>query len=97
MLMTFLATPFMIGRLGIELYGIYVLVGILVDYFSFMQFGIVDASVKYMTERLARGEPRRVQETFWTTMLSQAVIGFAGALTILALSAFLVDHVFRVP
>jgi len=96
-LLTFLATPFIIHRLGIELYGIYVLVGILVDYFSFMQFGIVDASVKHMTERLARGESRRVQETFWTAMLSQAAIGLAGALMILALSAFLVDHVFRVP
>ena len=96
-LLTFLATPFMIHRLGVELYGIYVLVGILVDYFSFMQFGIVDASVKYMTERLARGEPRRVQEIFWTAMLSQTAIGLAGALMILALSAFLVDHVFRVP
>jgi len=96
-LLTFLATPFMIHRLGTELYGIYVLVGILVDYLSFMQFGIVDAAVKYMTERLARGEPRRVQEIFWTAMLSQAGIGFAGALMILSLSAFLADHVFRVP
>ena len=97
LLLTFLATPFMIRRLGVELYGIYILVGILVDYCSFAQFGIVDASVKYITEQLARGERRRVQETFWTAMLSQAAIGFAGTMIILSLTAFLVDLVFRVP
>jgi O-antigen/teichoic acid export membrane protein len=97
LLLTFLATPFLIRRLGVELYGIYILVAILVDYCSFAQFGIVDASVKYVTERRARGEQRGVQETFWTAMLSQAVIGFAGAMTILSLTDLLVGHVFRVP
>ena len=97
LLLTFLATPFMIRRLGVELYGIYVLVAIVVDYCSFAQFGIVDASVKHMTERLARRERPGVQKTFWTAMLSQVAIGFAGAMVILSLTAFLVDHVFRVP
>jgi len=97
LLLTFLATPFLIRRLGVELYGIYILVAILVDYCSFAQFGIVDASVKYVTERRAREEQRGVQETFWTAMLSQAVIGFAGAMTILSLTDLLVGHVFRVP
>lgn len=97
LLMTFLATPFLIHRLGVELYGIYVLVAVLVDACSFAQFGIPDASVKYISERLARGEHRGVQETFWTAMLSQAAAGLAGAAMILSLTAVIVDHVFRVP
>lgn len=92
----FLATPFLIRRLGAEFYGIYILVGIIVDYCSFAQLGMVDASVKYISEQMARGQRREVQATFWTAMISQAAIGCAVTALILFLTPFLVEHVFRV-
>jgi O-antigen/teichoic acid export membrane protein len=97
LVVSFFTMPFIIRSLGVELYGIYVLIGIIVDYFSFLQFGVVDASVKHMTEHLARGEKRQVQETFWTGLCSQSVIGLAGTVMIFWLSGFLVERVFRVP
>jgi O-antigen/teichoic acid export membrane protein len=95
--LAFLATPFIIHRLGVDLYGIYVLFAIVIDYFSFLQFGVGIAAVKYVAESLARGDEEGTRKTFWTGMITHVAMGILGMLLISACSEVLVDGLFNVP
>jgi len=94
--LAFLATPFIVRRLGVDLYGIYVLIGIIIDYFAFLQFGVGTAAVKYVAEYLARGDEERILKTFWTGMMTHFVMGVLGMLLISAASEILVDRLFHI-
>jgi len=91
------ATPFIIRRLGVDLYGIYVLIAIVIDYFAFLQFGVGTAAVKYVAEHLSRGDAEGVRDTFWTGMILHGAMGCLGMLLIFAFSEFLIDRLFNVP
>ena len=51
----FLMFPFIIRHVGVEDYGIYLLVGAFVGYFGLLDFGVGSALVKYVAEYNAKG------------------------------------------
>jgi O-antigen/teichoic acid export membrane protein len=95
--LAFLATPYIIHALGVDLYGIYVLIAIVIDYFAFLQFGMGTAAVKYVAEYLARGDEEGILKTFWTGMITHLFMGILGMLLIFAASEVLVDRLFNIP
>ncbi|MCX5707980.1 MAG: hypothetical protein NTY14_03245 [Candidatus Omnitrophica bacterium] len=51
--LAFFATPFIVRSLNVNFYGIYTLVGVIIGYFSFLQFGLGTATVKYVAQYFA--------------------------------------------
>jgi O-antigen/teichoic acid export membrane protein len=92
----FFATPFIVRSLKVELYGIYALIGVIIGYFSFLQFGLGTAQVKYISEYYANKEPEKVRRTFWVCLIVYSVLGFIGTVLIFALSHFVTFHVFKI-
>ncbi len=77
--LVFLSIPFFISRLGMEEYGIWVLVGSTVGMFEVLNFGVGDAIIKFVSEYQGRNELYATQKIIANCltlciMISAAVI-----------------------
>lgn len=82
-LVAFLVTPVIVRSLGNELYGTWSLIVSITGYYSFLEFGVAGAVVKYISEYVARGDRQRTQSVFTTASF------FFGAVGLFALFASL--------
>ena len=55
----FVLFPFIIHRVGSELFGIYLLIITLSGYLTIMEGGVGTTTVKYISQHLAKGEKKR--------------------------------------
>ncbi|MCG2725686.1 MAG: oligosaccharide flippase family protein [Elusimicrobia bacterium] len=55
-------TPYIIGHIGIERYGIWALVGVLTGYFGLLDFGIGTSFVKYISEFYATKDYKKINQ-----------------------------------
>ncbi len=94
LILAFFTMPYIIHHLTVELYGIYVLVSIVVDYFAFLQLGMGAASVKYISQYLAQDRQEDIRLTFWSGIIAHVVMGFIGTLTIFIFADILIDKFF---
>ena len=78
-LVTMLATPYILRKLTIDLYGVYTLLGVVTGYVSILQFGIGMSSVKYLSEHIGQKDDLQIRRTFWTSLFAYAAIGSIGA------------------
>ena len=62
MLVALILTPYLVYRLGFEVYGLWAVLGSIVWYFGLLDLGIGTTFVKYIAEYAARGEKQRVQQ-----------------------------------
>ena len=53
-------TPYIVGHIGIERYGIWATIGALTGYFGLIDFGIGTSFVKYIAEFYAKGEDEKI-------------------------------------
>ncbi|MDD5679711.1 MAG: flippase [Candidatus Omnitrophica bacterium] len=97
LILTLATMPFIIRRLSVDLYGVYMLIGVIVGYFSFLQFGLGTASIKYISQHLARKEEDKIRKTFWSCLFFYISLGLFGTLLIALSAHILVEKVFRIP
>ena len=88
--------PFVVHRLGVEAYGLYALVGVLVGYLSFLDLGTGQALVKHLTEALAHDDALGVQRLVETAATIFAVSGLVGGVLVVGLADVLVRRVLYV-
>lgn len=81
-LVALLATPLSIRLLGIERYGFLGLAMVVLSYATLFDLGLSRAATKYAAEAVGAGGSGRVERIFWTTLLSQVVLGIAGGLLV---------------
>jgi O-antigen/teichoic acid export membrane protein len=86
-------TPYIVTSLGVDLYGIYVLVSAVLGYFTFLDLGIGAALTKYVAEYHARDDLPRVGRLIRTALALFLIFGTMGGLVIAGATTFLVDHV----
>ncbi len=96
-LLAFFATPFIVRSLNVNFYGIYTLVGVIIGYFSFLQFGLGIATVKYVAQYFAEGQSDKVCATFWACMVMYILLGLVGSTAIALTSRPVVVHIFKIP
>lgn len=83
--------PYLIGKLGDEGYGIWVLVFGLVESYSIFDFGLRSAMVKYSAHYRATAEPERINE-----VLNTGIAFFSAVATVVFLaSVYLSRHIDR--
>jgi O-antigen/teichoic acid export membrane protein len=68
-------TPYIIGHIGVERYGIWALVGVITGYFGLLDFGIGSSFVKYIAEFFARKERGRINSLINTGIIFYSVLG----------------------
>ena len=82
--------PFVVHRLGVEAYGLYALVGVLVGYLSFLDLGTGQALVKHLTEALVHDDELGVQRLVETAATIFAVSGLVGAMLVGGLAGLVI-------
>ncbi len=89
-------TPLVIRRLGLELFGVWVMIIAVTNYFSLFDFGIGSSSVKYVAEYHARGMTDRINRLVSTGLFYYACFAVVvAALALLLTGPFLL--VFKIP
>ncbi|MGD9874780.1 MAG: oligosaccharide flippase family protein [Kiritimatiellia bacterium] len=91
----FLSTPVFVARMGIQHFGIWMLVNSVLGFGGIMEFGLTDATVKYVSLYRARGDSEGVRRTMATTLAMYCMLGLLGAVIIVFLAPFLCGRVFR--
>lgn len=89
------AYPVLIGHLGAEAVGVYLLATGLSSAWKFVEFGVSAATTKFVSEDLARGDRSAAADIISVSLIHYLVIGALGAVLIWFLAPWLV-HIFSV-
>lgn len=97
LLLGFLTLPYIVGKLGVDGYGILSIVGVITGYLAFLDLGLGRGLVKYISEYNAEGDVVRMEKTLGTAIIIYTFIGIAGALLIVCLAGVLAKNLFKIP
>lgn len=97
LVITLLAMPFIIHRLGIDIYALYTLIGIIIGYFGFLQFGLGTASIKYIAQYLSIKDEVNIRRTFWACLFVYILVGLLGTIIIASFAPILVARFLKIP
>ena len=91
-------TPYLIRTLGVEVYGLVMLLNVLTinGYGSLADLGVASSVVKHAAEYRAEGAVDRLRQLLDTSFLLYVGISLAGMLIVVGIGRPLVDHVFRI-
>jgi len=84
-------SPYIVHTLGLNLYGILVLVGITTNYFGVVELGLGQATVKFLADSSSRKDWPEFTRVFWTSSLSYLVLGIVGAAGMVACTPVLIS------
>ncbi len=96
LVITFLATPFIVHRLTVSIYGVYALTSVIIGYLALLKLGLDTASIKYMSQYVAKGEDDKVASAFWSCIFIYLIIGLIGIAIINISTPFLVKRIFKI-
>ena len=91
----FFLLPFIILHVGVEDYGLYLLVGAFVGYFGLLDLGVGASLVKYVAEYNAKGDKEMINKMVNSTFVFYLGVGIAVCLGVMAIGYFFVDF-FRI-
>ena len=97
LLVSFLATPAVIRLLGVERYGIFVLVNLMLGYMGFADLGMGVASTKYGSEAHANHDDRGEAAVVWTSLLIMALPSLTLAILATAFVRPMVEMSLKLP
>ena len=92
LVLTIALAPVLIHRLGTTAYGLYALIVAMVGYLGLLDFGLGIATVKYVSEHLARRDRAAVERAVGTALTAYLAIGFAGGSAIALAGPPLAGH-----
>ncbi len=97
LVITFFSTPYIVRHLTVNLYGIFAIAGVIIGYFSFLQFGLASASIKYISQYLAQKENNKIAITFWSSLLFSLLMGLLGTGAIALSAGIFVERFLKIP
>lgn len=83
---SFILLPFIVSRIGKELYGIYVIAIVINGYFGLIDLGLSNAVLKYVAEYRGKRDEGSLNDVLSALFTFYAVIGIVSAIFMLALS-----------
>lgn len=89
-------TPYIVHKLGLEAYGIFAILNVIIGYFSIMDLGIGAASIKYISDYLSKDDRIALKELLKTSFSLYLIIGLLGAVTIIPLTSYFLIHMFHI-
>jgi O-antigen/teichoic acid export membrane protein len=95
-LLLLLILPFLVLKLGSDKFGIWMLVNAMTGLTGVFQFGLSDATIKYVSSYRARKDWTSVQRVVRSTLAVYGLLGLVTALLVYVVAPFLGHHVFRI-
>lgn len=95
--LSFLVLPYIVHRLGADVYGIFAVITSVVGYFALLDMGLGTAVIKYVAEYNGEGRPEKVNEVIGVTLLIFLIFGVVGGILILSISTFMVAKFLKMP
>ena len=87
----FISTPIFLKALGEEKYGLMILLYTIIAPLGLLDFGIGEATIKYVAEGLGQNDHQRVEKYLQSSMLVNLIIGLVGSVLILLLRNFIIS------
>lgn len=91
-----LAAPFLVHKLGLQQYGIWMLVSAILGSMGILSTGFGDATVKYVSAYRGQNNPYGVRRTIRATLTVNTVLGGFFGLCVWFSAPFCVNHVFKI-
>ncbi len=95
-LVALVLTPYIIGHIGIERFGIWAIVGVLTGYFGLLDFGIGTSFVKYISEFYTKKDYEKINQVVNTGFIFYSIF----AVLIITLAFFIINpllNFFNIP
>jgi len=90
-------TPYVIGGLGVERFGVLSLVWAILWYASYFDLGLTRATTKFTSEALGRGQRQTIPAILWTSLRVQCVLGVIATLSVCLATSLLVGRILHIP
>jgi O-antigen/teichoic acid export membrane protein len=91
-----LAAPFLVHRLGLDQYGLWMLVNAVVGGMGILSAGFGDATIKYVSTYRGKGDRSGVINSIRGTITINLILGSIFAGLVWALAPFAVHHLFKI-
>lgn len=91
-----LTTPYIVYKLTPEVYGIYILAISLIGVMSFLDLGLGQGVIKFVSTYAAKNNYRRINEIISMSILIYLIMGIIGFFSIFLLSNWLTKDIFKV-
>jgi len=90
------AAPFLVHKLGLQQYGIWMLVSAILGSMGILSTGFGDATVKYVSAYRGENNPAGIERTIRATLTINAFLGGLFGLLVWFAAPFSVDHIFKI-
>src|ERR1700678_3858129 len=90
------AAPYLVHKLGLSQYGIWMLVNAILGSVGILSTGFGDATVKYVSGYRGQNNPAGVERTIRATLTINALLGGVFGLLVWAAAPYAVDHIFKI-
>jgi O-antigen/teichoic acid export membrane protein len=90
-------TPYIVSKLGNDAYGILALVTSVLGFFAFLDLGMTNASVKYVSEAYAKNDIEDISKIIGSSLAVFLTIGAFGGALIAIMTSTLVQKILRIP
>jgi O-antigen/teichoic acid export membrane protein len=90
------AAPFLVHKLGLQLYGIWMLVSSVLGSMGILSTGFGDATVKYVSAYRGQNNPAGVEHTIRATLTINVLLGGMFGLLVWFSAPYSVDHLFKI-
>jgi len=97
LILALVATPYIVHKLGTDAYGVLSIVGVAIGYFGFLDLGLGQAVIKYVSEYYAKKDYDTIRKIIGTAIPVYFLMGFVGATVIASLTGLLVTRVLKIP
>jgi len=91
------SAPFIIHRLGNDLYGIYSILTVVIGYFSILDLGLGAAIIKYISEYSAQNDRKSLEKIIGNALSAYILIGIVGGGLIILLTKMIVLQFLHIP
>ena len=92
-----LIMPFIVHNLGVDAYGVFAIVGVVIGYVSLLEFGIGVSLIKFIAEYNVKKEYEKINKIISTAFVLYLTLGSIGCGTILIFTDFFVNSLFHIP
>jgi O-antigen/teichoic acid export membrane protein len=96
LLLTIITLPIIIKHLGVEQYGILVLIFLFLGYFAFLDLGLGEATVKFVSKYSAKGETEKINRIINSVLCIHFFIGILGLVIICLFTKFYAIELFDI-
>jgi O-antigen/teichoic acid export membrane protein len=97
LILPLVVSPYLVGRLGLEKYGILALAGTVIGYLAVLDLGMGTATTKYLADHHAQRDFAAMSKVIGTSVVIYSGLGVVGTLAISLLARTLVTRLLQVP